>query len=223
MHIVLDLRYAFRGLARSPLFTSVALLSLALGIGANTAIFSLVDALRARALPYHDADRLVSLWGNVLRAKVERRGASYPDYQDWRAQAKSFDDMAAFDSQTMTLAGNDEPERINTEFVSARYFSLLGMSPARGRAFSPDEDVVSNPAPVVVLSDGLWKRRFGADPQIVGRTITLNTRTYTVVGVMGPGFKGSPTPRSCGSRSRCTRHRRRWPSGVRAASRRSRG
>ena len=185
-----DVRYALRTLRKSPGFTFVAVFALAVGIGGNTAIFSLVDAVRARALPYHDADRLVELWGNVLRAKVERRGASYPDYQDWRAQSKSFDDIAAFDSQMMTLAGNDEPERLTTEFVSAPYFSLLGMSPARGRTFQPDEDVVSNPAPVVVLSDGLWKRRFGADPQIVGRTLTLNTRTYTVVGVMPPGFKG---------------------------------
>jgi predicted permease len=130
------------------------------------------------------------LWGNVQRAKVERRGASYPDYLDWRAQAKSFDDMAAGDSVTMTLSGNEEPERITTEFVAAPYFSLLGISPARGRVFRPEEDLVSKPVPVVIMSDGLWKRRFGADPQIVGRTITLNTRVYEVIGLMPPGFKG---------------------------------
>jgi putative ABC transport system permease protein len=121
---------------------------------------------------------------------VERRGASYPDYLDWRAQSKSFDDMAAFDTQTMTLGGLDEPERILTEFVAAPYFSLLGVPAARGRVFQPEEDLVAKPTPVVVLSDGLWKRRFGTDPQIVGRTVTLNTRVYTVVGVMPPGFKG---------------------------------
>jgi putative ABC transport system permease protein len=126
----------------------------------------------------------------VQRTRVERRGASFPDYLDWRAQSKSFEDMAAFDTQTMTLAGQDEPERISTEFVSAPYFSLLGIAPVRGRTFQADEDVVAKPTPVVVLSDGLWKRRFGGDPQIVGRTLTLNTRTYTVIGVMPPGFKG---------------------------------
>jgi predicted permease len=185
-----DTRYALRTLRKSPAFTFVAVFALAVGIGGNTAIFSLVDAIRARALPYHDPQRIVQLWGNVLRAKVERRGASYPDYLDWRAQAKSFEDMAAFASQMMTLSGVDEPERINTEFVAAPYFSLLGISPARGRVFQPEEDVLSQPTPVVVLSDGLWKRRFGADPQIIGRTVTLNARVHEVVGLMPSGFKG---------------------------------
>jgi putative ABC transport system permease protein len=187
-----DVRYALRTLRKSPGFTIVAVLALAIGIGANTAIFSLVDAVRARALPYKDPSGLVELWGNVVRAKIERRGASYPDYLDWRARSRSFEDVAAFDGQTLTLAGDDEPERITGEFVSAPYFSLLGVSPAHGRVFQPDEDVVAEPAQVVVLSDGLWKRRFGADPQIVGRTLTLccAPRQYTVVGVMPPGFKG---------------------------------
>jgi len=128
----------------------------------------------------------------VQRARVERRGASFPDYADWRARSKSFEDIAAFDSQMMTLVGNDEPERIQAEFVSAPYFSLLGVQPSRGRTFAADEDTVAKPSQVVLLSDGLWKRRFGADPQIVGRTITLccAPRAYTVVGVMPPGFKG---------------------------------
>src|SRR5580765_4010313 len=187
-----DIRYALRTLRKAPGFTFVAVFALAVGIGGNTAIFSLVDAIRAKALPYRDPDQLVQLWGNVQRVRVERRGASYPDYQDWRAQAKSFGDIAAFDSQWMTFVGGDEPERILTEFVSASYFSLLGVSPGRGRVFQPDEDVVARPAQVVVLSDGLWKRRFGADPQIVGRTLTLccAARQYTVIGVMPPGFKG---------------------------------
>ena len=190
--VMQDIRYALRTLRRSPGFTLVAVFALAVGIGANTAIFSLVDATRVRALPYPDAERLVQLWGNVQRTTVERRGASYPDYQDWRAQAKSFDDIAAFDSQWMTLSGGDEPERILTEFVSAPYFPLLGVSPARGRVFQGEEDVVAAPAQVVVLSDGMWKRRFGADPQIIGRSLTLccAARQYTVIGVMPPGFQG---------------------------------
>jgi len=185
-----DVRYALRTLRKSPGFTIVAVLALAVGIGANTAIFSLVDAVRARALPYKEPARLVALWGNVLRTRVERRGNSYPDFLDWRAQSKSFEDMAAFDNQTLTFAGIDDPERILVEFVSAPYFSLLGVTPVRGRTFSAEEDLVATPAYVVVLSDGFWKRRFGADPRIVGRTVTLNTRTYTIVGVMPPRFKG---------------------------------
>jgi len=187
-----DIRYALRTLRRSPGFTIVAVLALALGIGANTAIFSLVDAARARALPYADPTRLVALWGNVQRARVERRGASYPDFVDWRTRSTSFVDVAAFDGQTMTLAGADEPERISVEFVSAPYFSLLGVQPALGRAFQADEDDVAKPAPVVVLSDGLWKRRFGGDPGAIGRSVTLccAPRAYTIVGVAPRGFKG---------------------------------
>jgi predicted permease len=185
-----DVRYAVRTLRKSPGFTIVAVAALAIGIGANTAIFSLVDAVRAHALPYKDPDGLVQLWGNVMRTRVERRGNSYPDFQDWRAQSKSFEDIAAFDTQTVTLAGVEDPERLLAEFVSAPYFSLLGVNAVRGRTFAADEDVVGTPANVVVLSDGLWKRRFSADPDIVGRTVTLNTRAYTVVGLMPAGFKG---------------------------------
>jgi putative ABC transport system permease protein len=187
-----DIRYALRTLRKAPGFTLVAVFALAVGIGGNTAIFSLIDAIRVRALPYPDADRLVELWGNVQRARVERRGASFPDYQDWRNQSHSFEEVAAFDQQWMTLVGGEEPERIQTEFVAAPYFSLLRVSAARGRGFQPEEDVVAKPAQVIVLSDALWKRRFSADPQIVGRTVTLccAPRQYTVIGVMPAGFKG---------------------------------
>jgi predicted permease len=188
--LIQDVRYALRTLRKAPGFTLVAVTALAVGIGANTAIFSLFDALRTRALPYSDPASLVVLWGNVQRARTERRGASYPDYVDWRAQARTVVDMAAFDGQTLTLASNDETERISTESVSAPYFSLLGVSAARGRTFSSDEDLVARPVHVVVLSDGLWKRRFGADPAMVGRSVTLNAVTYLVVGIMPPGFKG---------------------------------
>lgn len=188
--IVQDIRYALRSLRRSPGFAATAIAALAIGIGGNTAIFSLVDALRARALPFEDPARLVQLSGNVLRAKIERRGASYPDYLDWRAQSRSFEDMAAFDGQLLTLASTGEPERISTEFVSAPYFSLLGIRPSLGRVFRADEDDVAKPVPVAVIGDGLWRRRFEADPRIVGQTITLNARAHTVVAVMPAGFKG---------------------------------
>src|SRR6478672_6717265 len=185
-----DVRYALRTLRRSPGFTLVAIFTLAVGIGSNTAIFSMLDAARARALPYRDPRQLVELWGNVQRARVERRGTSFPDFRDWRMRAKSFEEMAAFDSQLLTLNGLDEPERINSEFVSAPYFALLGVQPVRGRTFSGAEDDVAKPILVAVMSDGLWKRRFGSDPDIVGRSLRLNTRSYTVIGVMPPAFKG---------------------------------
>jgi len=185
-----DARQAVRSLRRSPGFAMVAIFALAVGIGGNTAVFSVVDATRVQALPYPDAHRLVYLIGNVRRATVERRGASYPDFVDWRAQATRFDDLAAFDGQLMTLAGTDESERLPAEFVSASYFSLLGVRPALGRIFRADEDDLARPTSVVVLGDGLWKRRFGSDPNIVGRPITLNGQPFTVLGVMGPGFTG---------------------------------
>src|SRR6185503_11946896 len=184
-NIHIDVRQAARSLRRSPGFAVVAILALAIGIGGNTAIFTVVDATRTQAIPYKDPERLVNLIGNVDRGAIERRGASYPDFIDWRAQAtRSFEDLAAVDSQMQTLSGTDQPERIETEFVSASYFSLLGATPALGRVFREDEDRVEKPEFVIVLSDGVWRRRFAADPQVLGRTVTLNARPFTIVGVM---------------------------------------
>ena len=185
-----DVRYALRALRKAPGFTFVAVFALALGIGGNTAIFSVIDGVRQQALPYPHADRLIELWGNVLRTTVERRGASYPDFLDWRAQSTSFDDMAAYTDANAILSSGDEPERIAVEYVSAPYFSLLGVDPQRGRTFRADEDAVPQKVAVTVLSDGLWKRRFGGDPGIVGRQLNFGARSFTVVGVMPPGFKG---------------------------------
>jgi predicted permease len=188
--LVQDTRYAVRGLIHTPAFSVTAVIVLAIGIGANTAMFSLVDAMLLRGLPYHDADRLVVLIGNVQRATVERRGNSLPDHNDWRAKATRFDDMAAYSTTTVTLQGIDEPEPVVAETVSAPYFSLLGVSPVQGRTFREEEDAVPNRDYVVVLGDGLWRRRFGADPSIVNRTIQLGSRAYTVLGIMPPGFNG---------------------------------
>jgi putative ABC transport system permease protein len=188
--LVQDVRYAIRSLIKTPAFSVVAVLVLAIGIGANTAMFSLVDAMLLRGLPYQNADRLVLLIGNVQRATVERRGNSLPDHMDWRSKSTHFDDMAAYTTFTATLLGIDDPERITIEGVSAPYFSLLGVAPAYGRTFREEEDAVPNRDYVVVLSDGLWRRRFGADPSIVNKTIQLSGRTYTVVGIMPPGFTG---------------------------------
>jgi macrolide transport system ATP-binding/permease protein len=186
-----DVRYAVRSLRRSPGFAAVALLALAVGIGGNTAVFSVVDATRVQAIPYKDPERLVNLIGNVNRGAIERRGASYPDFLDWRTHAtRSFEDLAAVDPQLMTLGGIDEPERIETEFVSAAFFPLLGATPALGRTFREDEDQLASPTSVVVLSDAMWRRRFGADPNVLGRSVTLTGEPYTVIGVMPPGFVG---------------------------------
>jgi predicted permease len=188
--VMQDVRYAIRTLIKSPGFSVVAILVLALGIGANTTMFSLVDAMVLRGLPYADSDRLVMLIGNVQRAVVERRGNSLPDHRDWRAQATQFDDMAGVSNFSFTLLGTDEPERINVEAVSAPYFSLLGVTPVHGRTFREDEDQVPNRDFVAVLGDGLWRRRFGGDPGIVGKTIRLSGTTYTVIGIMPPNFTG---------------------------------
>lgn len=185
-----DLRYAARTLRKNPGFTAVAALTMALGIGANTAIFSVVDAVVLRPLPYAEPGRLVELFGNVRRAKVERRGTSTADYIDWREQSKSFDAMSVIASGAGTLTGVDEPERVIREFVSSDYLPMLGVAPALGRVFRADEDEVPQRNAVVVISDGLWKRRFGGDPQMVGRSIRVEDKAYTVIGVMPQWFHG---------------------------------
>ncbi len=185
-----DLRYGARELARNKAFAVVAILTLALGIGANTAIFSVVNAAILHPLPYSEPSSLVILWGNVKRIRVERRGTSYPDFVDWRDQSRSFDAMAAFDGGSFALTGIDTPERISGEYVSQPYFSLLGIRAAVGRTFRPEEDQTPQRDAVVVLTDLAWKRRFGGDPGIVGSTIELDGRAYTVIGIAPPGFRG---------------------------------
>jgi predicted permease len=185
-----DVRFALRTLRKSPGFTVVVVLALAIGIGGNMAIFSLLDAARSRALPYKDPDALVQLAGNVMRATLERRGTSYPDFVDWRERSRSFEDMAAFDTRTTTVSGTEAAERVLVEFVSSPYFSLLGIQSARGRTFTADEDRVATPAFVTILSEAFWRRRFGADPGIVGSAVLLDGRPFTIIGVMPPGFKG---------------------------------
>jgi predicted permease len=188
--ILADVRYALRSLARAPLFTTVAVAVLALGIGANTAIYSLVNSVFVRGLPYPEPQRLVVLVGNVERTNgVERRGGSYPDFLDWRAQATKFDDLAVYAGTSGTLREGDEPERVQLEAVSPQYFELLGIRPVAGRLLQA-QDEGPQAAPVVVMSHGLWQRRFGADPTVIGRTIRFGPDVATVVGVAPPGFKG---------------------------------
>src|SRR5262245_1069658 len=181
-----DLRYGMRMLRKSPGFTFVAVLTLASGIGANSAIFSVVNAVLLRDLPCRDPDRLVLV--SYIRA---REGASFArpaDFLDWRDQAKSFEQIVAYRFDPADLTGIGEPERLDAALVSADLFATLGVAPALGRAFTPEEDTDGGPL-AVILSDGLWRRRFGGDPQVIGRAITVGGQSRTVVGIMPPGFR----------------------------------
>src|SRR5262245_5075919 len=181
-----DIRYGVRMLHKKPGFALIAVITLALGIGANTAIFSVIDAVILRALPYQEPDRLVFL--SERSRQMERSFVAWPNYQDWRAQNRVFEHLGVYNRDSYNLTGDGEPERLATAQVTADVFAALGVGPALGRVFTSDED---RPAatPVVVLSHGLWQRRFGGDPQILNRTIRLNDRAYTVIGVMPAGFQ----------------------------------
>jgi predicted permease len=186
-----DLRYAARLLIKSPAFTVVAIATLALGIGANTAIFSVVDAALLNPLPFPDSDRLVVLSSTVRRDAIERRAFSYPDYRDLRDRSQSFDGMAAWSSETFTLSAPDAPARqVQGELAAHGYFELLGATPAAGRVFTKTEDEERDGHPVAVVSYPFWQRELGGAPSAVGRTITLNDRLFTVIGVLPPGFTG---------------------------------
>ncbi|HEU0076905.1 MAG TPA: ABC transporter permease, partial [Longimicrobiaceae bacterium] len=182
-----DLRYAARSLLRAPGFALVAILTLALGIGANTTIFSAVDGVLLRDLPYDDPDRVVRLVG-TQREGESRGTVSLPDVLDLRARATVFEEVAAYDEWTPTLTGGAPPERLHAASVTSPFFRVLGVRPALGRFFRPDEDRPGHD-PAVVLSHGLWRRRFGADPGIVGRTVELSGTSYTVAGVAPAGFE----------------------------------
>jgi putative ABC transport system permease protein len=188
--LVQDVRYAVRMFGRSPGYAAVTLATLALGIGANTAIFSVLDAVLLRPLPIPEPERVVVVASTVRREDVERRSVSYPDFLDWRARSGVFEEMAAHSNTTFSLTGIDQPERLEGEMVSAAYFRILGAAAQVGRTFTGDEDRTMGTHPVAVLGHGLWQRRFGADPGIVGRTIRLNETGVTVIGVMPEGFLG---------------------------------
>jgi putative ABC transport system permease protein len=186
--MIQDLKYGFRMLRKSPGFTTVAVLVLALGIGANTAIFSVVNAVLLKPLPFRDPARLVHVW-HVPPPKsfpgITRFSVSAANYLDWKQQNSVFSDMAIFSGESMTLTGGDKPEYVQAAAVTSSFFSVLGVEPLLGRTFLPGEDSVGKNHEVV-LTYGFWQRRFGGDRSIVNRTITLNNEPYTVVGVMGP-------------------------------------
>jgi len=181
-----DLVYAFRQMAKAPVFTLIAVLTLALGIGATTAIFSVLDAVVLRPLPYPEPDRLMRIWES--NPQTDQFSVSDPNYLDWRATNRSFQDMAAIRFTTPSLTGDGEPVRLTAAAVTASLFPVLGAKPALGRTFLPEEDRPGGATQVAVLSHPLWQSRFGADPGIVGRTLRLEGQSTTVIGVMPAGF-----------------------------------
>jgi predicted permease len=182
-----DLRYGLRTLRKAPAFTVIALLTLALGIGANTAIFSIVNAVLLKPLPFPESEKLVFMTSALEKQGVSRNFAtSYADFLDWRSTAKSFTAMASYHQDSFTLAGMDQPLHVSGETVSSDFFSILGTQPLLGRGFTRDEEKPGTR--VVVLSHDLWQSAFHGDRGIIGRAITIYKESYTVVGVMPAGF-----------------------------------
>jgi predicted permease len=163
-------------------------LTLALGIGANTAIFSVVNGVLLNPLPYKDAHRLVTIWGNLNREGLTRMTASVPEFNDYQERDRLFEHLAAYDWQSFNLTGDGNPERVIGARVTPSFFPVMGVAPALGRSFLDEEDHPGRDQ-VVMISHGLWQRRFAADPNIVGRVLTLSGRGFTVVGVMPAGFE----------------------------------
>ncbi|MCG3161665.1 MAG: hypothetical protein JMDDDDMK_02862 [Acidobacteria bacterium] len=187
-----DLRFGLRTMRKSPALTLVAVLSLALGIGANTAIFSVVNALMLRPLPFRQPERLVKVFQSQPDPAKGRLPSlwAYPRFEILRDHNRSFAAVAGFAQTSHNLTGADTPERLQVEIVSASYFPLLGVEAAAGRAFTADEDRAPETNLAAMLSFGLWQRRFGGDPQVIGKTIDLDNHVFTVVGVAPPGFRG---------------------------------
>src|SRR5262245_21958334 len=182
-----DLRYAWRALRKYPSFAAVAILTLALGIGANAAIFSVVDAVVLSPLPYDREGRLVVVWGNLHKPGLEEIPGSAAEFVDYRERSRVFDAIAAYDTIGVNLAGGDRAERVTGAVVTPSLFPMLGETSALGRAFvAADEE--PGRSRVVILSHALWQRRFGGDPAIVGRTIVVDESTVEIVGVMRAGF-----------------------------------
>lgn len=186
--LINDIRYGLRGLWKRPGFTAVAVMTLALGIGANAAIFSVVNAVLLRPLQFKDPERLVIVWEDAAFAGFPHNTPAPANYVDWKNQAQSFEDMAATHESSMNLTGDGEPERVATRRVTANFFPLLGAQPLMGRGFLPEEDR-PQANKVAVLSHSLWQGRYGGDPNILNRTILLDGEKHAVVGVMPAGFQ----------------------------------
>ena len=190
--IIRDLKFALRGLLKHPAFTAIAVVTLALGIGGSTSIFTVVNAALLRGLPYKSPDRLYHIWEQTPKQEFPKREFSYPDYQDYQ-QNNVFEGLAAYSGGGAILSGQGDPESLNATRVNAAFFSVLGVDPLLGRTFQNGEDNQGGPK-VTVLTYALWQRRFGADPNIVGRNLTLNGDSYTVIGVLPASFQFALRP-----------------------------
>lgn len=187
-----DLRYGVRTLLKRPGFAMVAVVTLALGIGASTVIFTVVDAALLRGLPYKSPDRLYHLWERTPKQEFPKREFSYPDYQDYQ-QNSVFEGLAAYGGGGAILSGYGEPESVMAPRASANFFSVLGVDPIIGRTFQPGEDTPGAPG-VTVVTYGLWQRRFGGDPGVVGQAVTINGESYSIVGVLPASFQFALRP-----------------------------
>src|SRR5882724_5945470 len=204
-----DLKFSARSLLKRPALTFIAIVTLAIGIGANSAIFSTINALLLKPLPFPDPERIVALWDKVPSRGVERNEVAVANYLDWRAQNKSFEQLGIYRWWSTNLTGADSPERVQGFQVTTNFLDIVGVKPVMGRGFSAEESEPGKDA-VALLTYNLWQRRFGADPNIVNKTISTNGNTRTVIGVMPPDFnypKGAEiyaplaiTPELAGSR-----------------------
>src|SRR5947209_8398429 len=183
-----EIKVALRGLAKSPGFTAIAIATLALAIGANSAVFSLINALLVRPLPYQEPSRIALIWEQFKTQGLERIPCSPPEFLDLEKEFRSGTGLAAFNYQTFNLGGGDAPERISGAVASPSLFQLLGVEPIKGRTFAAEEQGVGHDD-MVVISERLWKRRFNSDPMLVGHTLLLNGRSYTVIGIMPASFE----------------------------------
>src|SRR5579864_9646324 len=200
MHTLLqDVRYALRMLVKNPAFSAIAILSLALGIGANTTIFTVINAILLNPLPVKDISRVMEVdtidsKTHVTAANFAKLGMSYPNFQDYARQTQLFSAMTCLVGPfPLTWSGGAEPRQLQAQMVSASYFDLLGLRPTAGRFFLPDEDTKPGGNNVAVLSYSLWTNKFGTNPNAIGQILTLNATPYTVIGVAPPGFKGTFT------------------------------
>ena len=190
-HLLQDLRHGVRLLLRAPGFALVAIAALAIGIGANTAIFSVVHTLLIEPLPYRDADRLAVIWEYNLPRDRKNNVVSPGNFLHWRELQQSFDDLAGVggglgNNFTVTVTGVGEPEELPVQIVTPSFFRVLGVNPAQGRPFTAEEEVPNSR--VAVLSDRVWRRKFNSDSGLLQQTITIDGNPYTVVGIMPPGF-----------------------------------
>ncbi len=183
-----DLRYGARMLLRQRAFTIAAVIALALGIGANTAVFSVVNAVLLRPLPYQNSDRMAMIWGNFLLLKIEQLSAKAAEYVDYRDQTQSFETVAAFRTEDFTLTGGSQPERVAGARVTANLFPMLGARAAQGRLIASEENQTGRDN-VMVVSHKFWQRRLGGDPNVIGRSVRFSASSYTIIGVMPAGFE----------------------------------